>query len=162
MLVSSSNLRYQPYPQLSHFPWLCAWDVCYIIFCQLLHIHSGKTGILFSLSLCSLWWVQIVEHALDCWSCSLVRTVHHLIIIIVQIYQKTYTICLIIIIKSEVWTIIDCLGLGHETMVCAVCFSIYSQDMTKFGSFWMRPNDNDSTGLWPPGSLHTLGADGHI
>ena len=23
------------------FPWLCAWDVCYIIFCHLLHIHSG-------------------------------------------------------------------------------------------------------------------------
>ena len=28
------------------FPWLGAWDVCYIIFCHLLHIHSGKTGIL--------------------------------------------------------------------------------------------------------------------
>ena len=31
---------------LSHcyhiFPWLCAWDVCYIIFCHLLHIRSGK------------------------------------------------------------------------------------------------------------------------
>ena len=26
----------------------------------------------------------------------------------------------------------------------------------------MRSSDNDSTGLWPPGSLHTLGADGHI
>ena len=24
------------------FPWLCAWDVCYIKFCHLLHIHSGK------------------------------------------------------------------------------------------------------------------------
>ena len=36
------------------FPWLCAWDVSYIIFCHLLHIHSGKTGILFSLLLCSL------------------------------------------------------------------------------------------------------------
>ena len=36
---------------LSHcyhiFPWLCAWDVCYIIFCHLLHIRSGKTGICF-------------------------------------------------------------------------------------------------------------------
>ena len=44
---------------LSHcyhiFPWLCAWDVCYIIFCHLLHIRSGKTGNLFSLLLCSLW-----------------------------------------------------------------------------------------------------------
>ena len=48
---------------LSHcyhvFTWLCAWDVCCIIFCHLLHIRSGKTGNLFSLLLCSLWWVQI-------------------------------------------------------------------------------------------------------
>ena len=45
--------------QLSHcfhiFLWLCAWDVCYIIFCHLLHIHSGNIGDLFSLVLCSLW-----------------------------------------------------------------------------------------------------------
>ena len=27
---------------------------------------------------------------------------------------------------------------------------------------WIRSSDNDSTGYWPPGSLHTLGADGHI
>ena len=44
------------------FPWLFAWDVCYIIFCHLLHIHSRKTRILFSLLLCSLWWVQIVGY----------------------------------------------------------------------------------------------------
>ena len=53
---------------LSHcyhiFPWLCVWDVWYIIFCYLLHIHSGKTGNLFSLLLCSLWWVQIVGFVL--------------------------------------------------------------------------------------------------
>ena len=52
---------------LSHcyhiFLWLCVWDVCYIIFCYLLHIHSGKTGNLFSLLLCSLWWVQIVGYS---------------------------------------------------------------------------------------------------
>ena len=36
------------------FPWLRAWDVCYIIFCHWLYIHSGKTGNLFSLVLCSL------------------------------------------------------------------------------------------------------------
>ena len=34
-------------------------------------------------------------------------------------------LCLIIIIKSEVWTIIHCLGLGHETLVCAVCLFIF-------------------------------------
>ena len=40
-------------------------------------------------------------------------------------WLREYTLCLIIIIKSEVWSIIHCLGLGHETMVCAVCFSIF-------------------------------------
>ena len=34
-------------------------------------------------------------------------------------------IILFIIIKSEVWSIIHCLVLGHETMVCAVCLSIF-------------------------------------
>ena len=60
---------------LSHFyhifPLLCAWDVCYIIFCHLLHIRSGKAGNLFSLSLCSSWWVQIVGYILACRSYSL-------------------------------------------------------------------------------------------
>ena len=51
---------------LSHcyhiFPWLCVSDVSYIIFCYLLHIYSGKSGNLFSLLLCSLWWVQIIGY----------------------------------------------------------------------------------------------------
>ena len=37
----------------------------------------------------------------------------------------TNILCLIIIIKSKVWTITHCLGLGHETMVSAVCLSIF-------------------------------------
>ena len=77
---------------LSHwyliFPWLCAWDVCNIIFCHLLHIRSGKIGNLFSLSLCSLWWVQIFRYVLAYRSYSFVCTIHHLIIIIVQTYLK--------------------------------------------------------------------------
>ena len=36
-----------------------------------------------------------------------------------------YILCLIFIIKSEVWTNTHCLGLGHETIVCAVCLSIF-------------------------------------
>ena len=36
-----------------------------------------------------------------------------------------YILCLIIIIKSEVWTITHCFGFGHQTMVCAVCLSIF-------------------------------------
>ena len=55
---------------LSHcyhiLPWSSAWDVCCIIFCRLLHIHSGKTLILFSLLLLSLWWVQTFGYALAC------------------------------------------------------------------------------------------------
>ena len=39
---------------------------------------------------------------------------------------RIYILCLITIIKSEVWTINHCLGLGHETMVCAVCLSVLS------------------------------------
>ena len=39
--------------------------------------------------------------------------------------ERIYIVCLIIIIKSEAWTITHCLWLGHETMVCAVCLSIF-------------------------------------
>ena len=68
---------------------LCVWDSCYIIFCYLLHIHSGKTGNLFSLLLCSLWWMQIIGYVLSWRSYLFVCTLHHLIIIIVKTYLKT-------------------------------------------------------------------------
>ena len=52
--------------QLCHcyhiFPWLCVWDLCYIIFYYSLHKNSRKTGNLYSLLLCSLLWVQMVGH----------------------------------------------------------------------------------------------------
>ena len=102
-MLLSSNRKYQPYP-LSYFPWLCAWDVRYIIFCHLLHIHSGKTGILFSLLLCSLWWVQIFGYVLACRLCSFVCTLHHLIIMIVQTYLRIlnlYNACQIYL--SSAW-----------------------------------------------------------
>ena len=64
--------------------------------------------------------------------------------------ERIYILCLIIIIKSEVWTITHCLGLGHETMVSAVCLSIFllwcivliwnligSMD-TNFSEGWMK------------------------
>ena len=56
------------------FPWLCVWDDCYIIFCYLLQIQSGKTRNLFSLLLCSLWWVQIVRYVLTWRSYSFICT----------------------------------------------------------------------------------------
>ena len=42
-----------------------------------------------------------------------------------QWWLRGYILCLIIIIKSEVWNITHCLGLGHETMMCTVCLSIF-------------------------------------
>ena len=39
--------------------------------------------------------------------------------------ERICVVCLGIIIQSEVWTITHCLGLGHETMVSAVCLSIF-------------------------------------
>ena len=86
------------------FSWMWAWDVCYIIFYHLLYMHSGKAGNLFSLVLCSLWWVQIVGYVLACRSCSFVFTLHHLIIIFVHTF-------------SEDIELIKCLS----DIICRVC-----------------------------------------
>ena len=50
--------------------------------------------------------------------------------------ERTYILCLIIIIKSEIWTITHCLGLGHETMVSAVCPSIFLWISRNFPLQW--------------------------
>ena len=42
------------------------------------------------------------------------------------------------------------------SLVCKQCALNITQPVL------IRSSDNDSTGFWPPGSLHTLGADGHI
>ena len=47
-----------------------------------------------------------------------------------RIYIYICILCLIIIIKSEVWTITHCLGFSHETMVSAVCLSIFLWNQT--------------------------------
>ena len=39
--------------------WIFSIRIQRIIYCHLLHIRSWKTGNLFSLLLCSLWWMQI-------------------------------------------------------------------------------------------------------
>ena len=127
---------------------------------------------LFSLSLCSLWWVQIVGYVLACRSYSFVvqyiislsslckliwrhwtykMPVRYILssvwvrlsifsqLSIIQyvglcafslpislvVIERIYMLCLIIIIKSEIWTITHCLGLGHEKMVCAVCLTVF-------------------------------------
>ena len=48
-------------------------------------------------------------------------------------WSRECVLYLIIIIKPEVWIINHCLGLGHETMVCAVCLTMFLWicDMTR-------------------------------
>ena len=58
-------------------------------------------------------------------------------------------LCLIIIIKSEVWTIIHCLGLGHETMVCAVCLFIFLLEWQVFLWHSNKNNCNPTIILFP-------------
>ena len=48
----------------------------------------------------------------------------------VVMIERIYILCLILIIKSEVWTITHCLGLGHETIVSAVFLSIFLCSIT--------------------------------
>ena len=123
MLLSSSNRKYPPFPLLPYFPWLCDWDVCYIKFCHLLHIRSGKTGNLFSLLLCSLWWVQISGYVLACRSYSFVYTVHHLIIIIVQLIWRHWIYKIPVwYIVSIVWVRLSILSVIHYTVCGAVFF----------------------------------------
>ena len=65
-------------------------------------------------------------------------------------WENIYLLFLIIIIiKSEVWTITHCLGLGHETLAWAVCPSIFLlTDVTDVKSIfceltpgkWHRPS----------------------
>ena len=172
MLLSSSNRKYPPFPLFSYF------SVVVCLRCLLHHILSliaytfGKTGNLFSLSLCSLWWMRMfgyvwladrtrlfVQYTISLsslckriWRHWIFKTsvryilssvwvrlnIFSLLSIIqyVELYvfslpislvmiEIIYVLCLIIIIKSEVWTITHCLGLGHETMVSAVYLSIF-------------------------------------
>ena len=42
-----------------------------------------------------------------------------------KIILRICVLYLIIIIKSEVWPICNCLALGHETMTCAICLFIF-------------------------------------
>ena len=45
--------------------------------------------------------------------------------IYLMLIVRIHVLYLVIIIKSEVWPNCQCAGLGHETMVCAVCLSLF-------------------------------------
>ena len=54
--------------------------------------------------------------------------------------ERIYTLCLITIIKSEVWTITHCLGLGHETMVSRIHRSRWiPRTKASNAEFWCFP-----------------------
>ena len=52
--------------------------------------------------------------------------------------EKIYILLIIIIIKSEVWTITHCLGLSHETMVCSACLSIFYSLRHIYNIWWIH------------------------
>ena len=55
-------------------------------------------------------------------------------------WSRECVLYLIIIIKPEVWIINHCLGLGHETMVCAVCLTMFLRTYIKYkSSFVIEP-----------------------
>ena len=109
----------------------CEPDVCFIIFCRLSHIHSGKTGNLFSLLLCSLWWVQIIGYVMACRSFSFICTWHHLITMIVQTYLKTLNLQN----ACQIYFVACVSKIKHVSVIhCAICgaqcfrFTYYPSD----------------------------------
>ena len=79
---------------------------------------------LFSLSLRSWWWVQIVRYVLACRSYPFVCTLHHFIIITVQTYLNTlifYSACQIYFVEC-VSKISHILSVIHYTIYGAVFF----------------------------------------
>ena len=135
------------------FPWLCAWDVCYIKFCHLLHIHSGKnrdfvfiiiaqfmmsanSRVRFGLQFVFVCLHITLSHYKHCANLSedieLTKCMSDICCVRISIFyqlsfiqhmgpcdfslptssvmiERIHILCLIIITKSEVWTIIQCL-----------------------------------------------------
>ena len=84
------------------FPWLCAWDVCYIIFCQLLHIHSWK----------NLVFIIIVQFMMS--ANSRIRFGLHIVFVCLYITPSHYHHCANL---SEDIELIKCLS----DIFCRVC-----------------------------------------
>ena len=151
MLLSSSNWKYPPFPLLSYFSVVvCLRCLLHHILSLIAYTFQENREFVFiiivqfmmSASFRIHFGLQIVLVCLY----STPSHYHHCLPISVVMIGRIYIICLFIIIKSEVWTITHCLGLGHETMVSAVCLSIFLWicDMAgllcgTFVSFWYLP-----------------------
>ena len=59
-----------------------------------------------------------------------------------------YVFNLIFIIKSEAWPNCYCLGLGHETVVCAACLSIFLLVFTMAGYITKGKQNKKSQKAW--------------
>ena len=66
-------------------------------------------------------------------------SVFSLLISLIMIVRNC-VLYLMIIIKSEVWSICHCFGLGHETIACAVCLSIFLYITYPSDSTWCNLN----------------------
>ena len=119
---------------LSHcchiFPWLCARCAVPSGFRRIRWFAHYTTSLS---SLCTCIWNYWTFKYSECVSeiKSILSTIFHTICVFsLRIsFVMIERICvryLIIIIKWEVWGICHCLGLGHETMVRAVCLSTCS------------------------------------
>ena len=125
---------HQPFPLLSYFSVVVCQMFVRSYFCRVLHIHSGKTRILFSPLLWSLWRVQIVGYVMACRWHSFVCTLHYLIIIIVQTYLYTmnlWNVCQIYFV--------ECVSKNEHTLsyplfnIWGCMFSVYP-----IPSWWLR------------------------
>ena len=54
------------------------------------------------------------------------------------------------------------LSRGGVGVVVGFYTTVEKKTLCLMDTWSIRSSDNDSTGFWPPGVLHTLGADGHI
>ena len=144
-------LKYQPYPLsyfsvvvclrclLHHILSLIAYsfrenrDFVFIIIVQFM--MSANIRIRFGLQIVFVCLYIIPSHYHHCANCASIFSqlciiqymglcVFILPISLVMI-ERIYTLSYYHHQKWVVWTIIHCLGLGHETMVCAVCLSIF-------------------------------------
>ena len=125
MLLSSSNRKYQPYP-LSYF------SVFVCLRCLLQHILSLIANTFrekqFSLSLCSLWWVQVVGYVLACRSCSFVCTLHYSLSSLCKLIWRHWTYKMPArYILSSVWvrlSIFSQLSILHYMGLCVFSLPI--------------------------------------
>ena len=106
------------FPIVVIFPWLCVWGGFTIICCQLyiyiymcvcvcvcvcacayIYIYPCRAGFC-AFSYCAvLWFAQIIDHFMDCWSYTIICTLLYLIITIAKILI-CYKACTIYFVSS--------------------------------------------------------------